>query len=65
MSLAAPTYDVGNAAGVTPYHAGYFAHELTRRRPPSGIDRLSMSLFDARVDLNGNDHLKWPHLGPV
>ena len=43
---------VGSAAGVTPYHAQYFAHELTRRRPPTGIDRLSMSLFDARVDLN-------------
>ena len=52
MSLAAPTYDVGKAAGVTPYHARYFAHELTRRRPPTGIDRLSMSLFDAQVDLN-------------
>lgn len=43
---------VGSAAGVTPYHARYFAHELTRCRPPTGIDRLSMSLFDARVDLN-------------
>ena len=52
MSLAAPTYNVGNAAEVTPYHARYFAHELTRRRPPTGIDRLSMSLFDAEVDLN-------------
>ena len=52
MSLAAPAVDVGNGAGVTPYHARYFAHELTRRRPPSGIGRLSMSLFDARVDLN-------------
>ncbi len=36
----------------TPYHAKYFAHELTRRRPAAGIDRLSMSLFDACVDLN-------------
>src|SRR6187455_3285686 len=36
---------------LTPYHAKYYAHDLTRRAA-SGIDRLSMSLFDAAVDLN-------------
>lgn len=36
----------------TPYHACYFAHELTRRHSSAGVERLSMSLFDARVDLN-------------
>ena len=36
----------------TAYHARYFAHELTRRRPADSADRLSMSLFDAAVDLN-------------
>lgn len=36
---------------LTPYHAKYFAHDLTRRAG-GGIDRLSMSLFDAAVDLN-------------
>jgi hypothetical protein len=36
---------------VTVYHAKYFAHDLTRRAV-NGIDRLSMSLFDAAVDLN-------------
>lgn len=36
----------------TPYHARYFAHELTRQRQPQGVDRLSMALFDACVDLN-------------
>lgn len=35
----------------TPYHAQYFAHELTRRGG-TGVDRLSRSLFDACVDLN-------------
>jgi len=35
----------------TPYHAKYFAHELTRKGG-IGIDRLSRSLFDACVDLN-------------
>jgi hypothetical protein len=36
----------------TAYRARYFAHELTRLHPPDGVDRLSMSLFDACVDLN-------------
>ena len=36
---------------LTPHHAKYFAHDLTRRAP-SGMDRLSMTLFDAAVDLN-------------
>lgn len=36
---------------LTPYHAKYFAHDLTRRAT-EGLDRLSMSLFDAAVDLN-------------
>ena len=36
---------------LTPQHAKYFAYDLTRRAP-SGMDRLSMALFDAAVDLN-------------
>jgi len=40
------------AAQATPYHAKYFAWELTRRRAASEEDRLSQSLFDASVDLN-------------
>ncbi|EMI22351.1 helicase domain-containing protein, partial [Rhodopirellula maiorica SM1] len=36
----------------TPYHACYFAHELTRTAGGTGLDRLSQSLFDAAVDLN-------------
>ena len=36
---------------ITACHAKYFAHDLTRRAA-SGMDRLSMSLFDAAVDLN-------------
>ena len=36
---------------LTQYHAKYYAHDLTRRHS-SGMDRLSMSLFDAAVDLN-------------
>jgi len=36
---------------LTSHHAKYFAHDLTRRAT-SGMDRLSMSLFDASVDLN-------------
>ncbi len=36
---------------LTPHHAKYYAHDLTRRAA-NGMDRLSMSLFDAAVDLN-------------
>lgn len=36
---------------ITPYHAKYFAHELTRHGG-KGVERLSRSLFDACVDLN-------------
>src|SRR5437868_8784402 len=36
----------------TPYHARYFAHELTRLHGSGGVDRLSATLFDACVDLN-------------
>lgn len=36
---------------LTPHHAKYYAHDLTRRAA-SGMDRLSMALFDASVDLN-------------
>ena len=36
---------------ITPYHAKYFAWDLTRHAP-QGLDCLSMSLFDAKVDLN-------------
>lgn len=36
---------------LTPHHAKYFAYDLTRRAT-GGLDRLSMSLFDAAVDLN-------------
>jgi ERCC4-related helicase len=36
----------------TPYHAKYFAHELTRRRPSDSIEKFMASLSDARVDLN-------------
>jgi superfamily II DNA or RNA helicase len=36
---------------LTPHQAKYFAHDLTRRAA-GGLDRLSMSLFDAAVDLN-------------
>lgn len=35
----------------TPYHAIYYAYELTKQGG-RGIDRLSKSLFDACVDLN-------------
>ena len=36
----------------TPYHAKYHACELLRRSASNSTDKLSMSLFDASVDLN-------------
>jgi ERCC4-related helicase len=37
---------------ITDYHAKYIAYELTRVASRDGLDRLSMALFDANVDLN-------------
>ena len=36
---------------ITPYHAKYFAHFLTRRLPANNLDKLTASLYDAQVDL--------------
>ncbi len=36
----------------TPYHAKYYAHELTRQSAPGQNDRLSQAIFNASVDLN-------------
>jgi superfamily II DNA/RNA helicase len=36
----------------TPYHAKYFAHELTKRNSSASIQKLASSLMDAQVDLN-------------
>lgn len=37
---------------ITPYHAKYFAYELTRQRRGGDMDRIATSLFDAEVDIN-------------
>ncbi len=37
---------------LTPYHAKYFALELTRRCPPNSVEKLAGALVDAQVDLN-------------
>jgi adenine-specific DNA-methyltransferase len=37
---------------VTPYHAKYFAHGLTKRCPSDSIEKLAEALVDAQVDLN-------------
>ena len=36
---------------ITPYHAKFFAHYLTRRLPANNLDKLTASLHDAQVDL--------------
>ncbi|OHD02783.1 MAG: ATP-dependent helicase [Sphingomonadales bacterium RIFCSPLOWO2_12_FULL_63_15] len=37
---------------LTAYQAKYLAYDLTKQAPPGAADQLSMSLFDASVDLN-------------
>jgi ERCC4-related helicase len=37
---------------LTPYHAKYFAYELTKNSPSDSIQKLVTSLMDAQVDLN-------------
>lgn len=41
-----------NKGRLTSFHAKYFAHELTRRRPANDIGKFTASLQDAQVDLN-------------
>lgn len=37
---------------ITPYHAAYFAHELTKRSASDSVEKLAGALVDAQVDLN-------------
>jgi ERCC4-related helicase len=37
---------------ITPYHAKYFAHELTKRFAANSLQKFTASLADAKVDLN-------------
>ena len=37
---------------VTPYHAKYFAYELTKRCPSDSMERLAGAVASAQVDLN-------------
>jgi hypothetical protein len=37
---------------LTPHHAKYFAHELTKRSSSESVDKLASALWDAQVDLN-------------
>jgi superfamily II DNA/RNA helicase len=39
-------------SSITPYHAKYFAYELTRQLPANDIGKFTASLQDAQVDLN-------------
>ena len=37
---------------LTPYHAKYFAYELTKRCPSDSVEKFAEALVDAQVDLN-------------
>ena len=41
-----------NKNKLTPYHAKYFAYELTKRVPSDSIQKFTSALLDAQVDLN-------------
>ncbi len=41
-----------NEYQITPYHAKYYAYELTKRSPSDSIQKLASALLDAQVDLN-------------
>lgn len=43
---------LADSADVTPYHAKYFAHELTKRCSSDSVEKLASALADAQVDLN-------------
>lgn len=43
---------LSKAIPLTPYHAKYFAFELTRRSASNDIQKLATALVDAQVDLN-------------
>ena len=37
---------------LTPYHAAYYAHQLSRRAPTDSLEKFAATLVDAQVDLN-------------
>jgi len=41
-----------NISKITPYHAKYFAYELTKRCSSDSLEKLSSTLSNAQVDLN-------------
>ena len=41
-----------NEQGITPYHAKYFAYEITKRIASDSFEKLASTLLDAQVDLN-------------
>ena len=38
--------------GITPYHAKYYAFEITKLTPSDSVEKLASVLLDAQVDLN-------------
>lgn len=50
--MVAPRAFHGSPLTVTPYHARFYAAELSKRGTAGDIDGVATALFDARVDLN-------------
>ncbi len=47
-----PKLDIFHIMNLTPYHAKYYAYELTRRYSSNSLQKFTASLSDAQVDLN-------------
>lgn len=52
MLVAESAILAGKALNLTPYHAKYYAHELTRRRASDSDEKLAGAVASAQVDLN-------------
>ena len=50
--LSCVVHNPGAIMELTPFHARYFAHELTKRSSSASVDSLTSALADAQVDLN-------------
>lgn len=51
-NIAAPDGVQISPQMITPFHAKYFAHEITARKAGNMVDRLSHSLVESAVDMN-------------
>src|SRR5436190_21941951 len=66
-----PALTPNDVMKMTPYHAKYFAYELTKRCPSDSMEKLAGAVAGAQVDLNPHQvdaalfaYLGWPGREP-